>query len=705
MFLNHRYSSGFRSSPPSFCVYLLPSPTIFHLISYTVTNRLVIPLLSSQLSCCYFVAITLAKRGCWGLTRRHHFEEPTLLATCKGIVVTWSTVSSSSSESDENQGFSNHIPLTETEPTDGDLFYEFYDDASLFSFDIDEANASVAESDSDSTDNSVEIDVDDNALVVIEENPPQTFKDQLSSWGIDCGVPRVHLNKLLTILKTHDCHYELPSDACSLLKTPRKGLIQDRFLPVIRTAIAIEILINVDGLPIFSKSTLKQLWVILGMIRGIAGLVKTPFVIGVKYHSGKSSCSKCTTTGITAFKPSEIRRLVRPKGRVVFPYLAAPLRDDESFRQRGDPDHHNFYSIVEELVSVDMVYDFPVDPMHLVHEGTGRKLIMTLMEDSDFKISPYSVRRVNKEITALSKFTPRDFDRRAREFSSQMKATEWAQAIGYTAPVVFRNRLSPERYANLLSLHVAIKILTSRRLCFIHNGYAKDLLKVFVQNASLLYGDAFVTFNIHNLIQLADDVMRFGPIYSFSAYAFENFLGIIKRLLRKSEKPLEQIVKRLFEIQMSFCPTSPAVRTAPTLKLAHKGGILLPGVSATTPQFLLLEFNHFYLNLECGNNCVMMSDQTIVKVENFVILSGKPFIIERKFVDLCNFYPAPFDSTMLNIHQCKMSHDLDCWPIVESVLKPRSILLDDAGTSITSLAMGARAGNLCSFCFQNKRGL
>ncbi|KZS03288.1 Uncharacterized protein APZ42_034027 [Daphnia magna] len=152
------------------------------------------------------------------------------------------------------------------------------------------------------------------------------------------------------------------------------------------------------------------------------------FVSGVKYPSGKSSCSKCTTTGITSFMPSEIRRLVRPKGRVVFLYLAAPLRDDESFRQREDPDHHNYYSIVEELVSVDMVYDFPVYHMHLVHEGAGRKLIMTLMEDSDFKISPYSVRRIIKEMTA-SKFTPRDFARRAREFSSQMKATDWLRQL------------------------------------------------------------------------------------------------------------------------------------------------------------------------------------------------------------------------------------------------------------------------------------
>jgi hypothetical protein len=40
-----------------------------------------------------------------------------------------------------------------------------------------------------------------------------------------------------------------------------------------------------------------------------------------------------------------------------------------------------------------MVYDFPVDPMHLVHEGAGQKLIMLLMEDSDYKISRISVRR------------------------------------------------------------------------------------------------------------------------------------------------------------------------------------------------------------------------------------------------------------------------------------------------------------------------
>ena len=43
--------------------------------------------------------------------------------------------------------------------------------------------------------------------------------------------------------------------------------------------------------------------------------------------------------------------------------------------------------------------------------------------------------------------------------------------------------------------------------------------------------------------------MLFGPLHTFSAYIFENELSKIKRLLRKSEKPLQQIVKRLAELE------------------------------------------------------------------------------------------------------------------------------------------------------------
>ena len=57
---------------------------------------------------------------------------------------------------------------------------------------------------------------------MIEQQPTQRFKEKLDSWGVDCRVPHVHVNKLLPILKSHPSHSDLAVDARTLFKTPRK---------------------------------------------------------------------------------------------------------------------------------------------------------------------------------------------------------------------------------------------------------------------------------------------------------------------------------------------------------------------------------------------------------------------------------------------------------------------------------------------------
>ena len=579
--------------------------------------------------------------------------------------------------------------------------------------------------------------VDENTNIAVEQS--LSFREQLASWAVLPGVFHVHVNQLLSILRSHPCHSDLPKDVRTLLKTPRKvhvqkmhpgeyfgfgilsGLSNVLSLAVHFESLSIEILINVDGLPIFSNSTSKQLWVILGLVRGINGLEKIPFIIaiyfglekpvggpnsflrgmvdelkdliekgfsfagyhftikriifvcdaparafitGVKYHSGFSSCSKCITVGETVVSASEIRRLVSPRGRRVFPCTSAALRTNQSFRDRYDIDHHNYYSCIEELETVDMVLDVPVDPMHLVDEGAGKKLFMTIMEDTDYKISPYNVRRVNEDMSSLSKFTPREFARRSRPFSHNLKSTEWSQALKYTCPVIFRNRLSQERYEHMLTLHVAVKILSSERFCIQFNAYAKSLLQVFVENASRLYGKTFITYNIHNLVHLAEDVMMFGPLYSFSAYVFENKLGTIKRLLRKSEKPLEQIIKRLAELQQNSSPNVSTSDSKFHFRVEHKNGPLLPLFINGSKQFGIVEYKKFTLTLKDGDNCVLLHERVVVKIENIVELSCKPFIIGRNFRNLKNLYPHPFDSTDFDIFQCSdLSDELRYWPL------------------------------------------
>ena len=62
-----------------------------------------------------------------------------------------------------------------------------------------------------------------------------------------------------------------------------------------------------------------------------------------------------------------------------------------------------------------------------------------------------------------------------------------------------------------------------------------------------MYDDKFVSFNVHFLIHLAQDVKNHGYLDEFSAFCFENKLQVIKNMLKKSGRPLQQIVLRLDE--------------------------------------------------------------------------------------------------------------------------------------------------------------
>lgn len=64
-------------------------------------------------------------------------------------------------------------------------------------------------------------------------------------------------------------------------------------------------------------------------------------------------------------------------------------------------------------------------------------------------------------------------------------------------------------------------------------------------------GQKYITHHFHGLVHIADDVSEFGPLVGCSAFKFENFLFSLKKCVRKGNRPLEQVVKRLTEISNS----------------------------------------------------------------------------------------------------------------------------------------------------------
>ncbi|XP_071574407.1 uncharacterized protein [Temnothorax nylanderi] len=369
------------------------------------------------------------------------------------------------------------------------------------------------------------------------------------------------------------------------------GIIQ--FLSANRDIVStcIQIQIGIDGLPI-SRSNSNQLWPILGRImsygkvfligcyfgkskpedaneflqqfvndinilidngityNGIKFSVSMhsivcdapakSFITLTKGHTGYFSCTKCIIEGDFI------------ANRVCFPDFHCQNRTDRSFRNQDQEEHHLGRSVLLDIKNFNIISQIPLDPMHMIF--IGMKKIIKLWLSGPLKtrfLTSQKINNVSKFLLDIRPFIPREFARKPQALQdvAQWKATEFRQFLLYTGPVVLHKELPSDIFSHFLCLHVAVRILSQKNSEYI--AYAENLLYYFVKCFITIYGPEFVSHNIHGLVHITDCVKQLGPLDTFSAFPFENFMKELKSMLRKSERPLEQISNRYAE--MSFC--------------------------------------------------------------------------------------------------------------------------------------------------------
>lgn len=231
------------------------------------------------------------------------------------------------------------------------------------------------------------------------------------------------------------------------------------------------------------------------------------FICGIKSHTGYFGCPKCETEGDFI------------ENRLVFPELTAKLRNNFSFRNKSQPEHHKIDTILQEL-DIDMISQIPLDPMHLVYLGVTKRLLQFWVQGR-MDVRMNKARLVESELrySKLKEFITNEFSRLPRPLSDvdRWKATELRLFLLYTGIVVLRDSLPKAMYHHFLSLSVAIRILSSSHLSHLI-CYAEENLKYFVQKYSSFYGKQYLNFNVHCLIHLCNEVRNFEPIQNFSAF-------------------------------------------------------------------------------------------------------------------------------------------------------------------------------------------
>lgn len=154
---------------------------------------------------------------------------------------------------------------------------------------------------------------------------------------------------------------------------------------------------------------------------------------------------------------------------------------------------------------------------------------------------------------------------------------------------------------------------------------------------------------MHNLIHLCTDVLRFGSMENFTAFAFENHLGYIKKLLRKSNQPLQQVINRISEKNFADVSTFAANDHFPKLKKVHHNG---PLMNMEGDQYKELHLREFCLKISLSDSFVMLNDRTICKVVNVISKSdGKVILVYCKYYRKENFFVYPIESAHMDIYK------------------------------------------------------
>lgn len=214
--------------------------------------------------------------------------------------------------------------------------------------------------------------------------------------------------------------------------------------------------------------------------------------------------------------------------RVCFPEPSGTKRTDESFKNFDyNLDYQKGISFLVRIPLLGLVTGVPLDYMHLICIGIMRKMLQLWLKgplSKNVRSSGHEFDVISDTLKAAEKCVPSDFNRKPRPLKHLKfwKATELRTFLLYLGPVVLRNVIRRELCEHSILLHITILVSPIHSSLESNVDFAEELLRHFVSDFGILYGEKFISHNVHNLLHLADDVRRFGSLDNFSSFRFEN---------------------------------------------------------------------------------------------------------------------------------------------------------------------------------------
>jgi hypothetical protein len=197
--------------------------------------------------------------------------------------------------------------------------------------------------------------------------------------------------------------------------------------------------------------------------------------------------------------------------------------------------------------------------MHSVCLGIVKKICSAFILK---KKTGFTVRRLKKEklqqlsrrLDEVRSSMPNEFNRPVRplEGFTHYRATEFRTILLYIGPIIFKGIMPKEYFRHFMHLHFAMYAFASPVYCHTYFELAKECIAKFGSRVAGLYGQKFYSYNCHIMMHLPEFVLIHGCLDNWSAFVFENYLGILKRRL-KCTRGMFQHTKATMDLLVDLC--------------------------------------------------------------------------------------------------------------------------------------------------------
>ncbi|XP_029838026.2 uncharacterized protein LOC115321885 [Ixodes scapularis] len=209
-------------------------------------------------------------------------------------------------------------------------------------------------------------------------------------------------------------------------------------------------------------------------------------------------------------------------------------------------------SIIMTIPRFNPVDGFIPDYQHCVCLGVMRQLLKLWLDTKNHDQPWYAgTKLVTMNAILLGILPPTEVTRTPRRFEDRAfwKASEFRMLLLFYGYVVLKPVLLAPYFQHFTLLAYATYLLLKQSVSTSDICEARVLLSKFVLQMGRLYGAEHMSYNVHQLLHLADAVAAWGPLWANSCFPFEGRNAVLLSYFSGTQCVGQQIARTFFQWQ------------------------------------------------------------------------------------------------------------------------------------------------------------